>query len=106
MLLSNAVVVAHGGVGTLLELFYTWQLMQAKHICHIPIILLGKQWKGLIRWLKKEPLKRNFFDKEDLNLLFVAKNAKEAMQIVSEAYDQYKAGNKTFCLNYEKYKIA
>jgi uncharacterized protein (TIGR00725 family) len=41
MLLSNVVVVAPGGVGTLLEFLYTWQLVQVKHICEIPIILLG-----------------------------------------------------------------
>src|SRR3989344_4667591 len=28
MLLSNAIVVAPGGLGTMLELFYTWQLVQ------------------------------------------------------------------------------
>ena len=105
MLLSNAIVVAHGGIGTTLELFYAWQLMQAKHICHIPIILLGPQWKGLTNWLEKEPLKRKFFNKEDLNLLFHARNSKEAINIIEEAYSEYKKGNKNFCLNYKKYKI-
>lgn len=38
MRLSNAVVVAPGGVGTLLELLYAWQLMQVKTICNVPII--------------------------------------------------------------------
>ena len=106
MLLSNIVVVAEGGVGTLLELFYTWQLMQVKHICHIPIILLGKQWKGLIKWLKKEPLKRGFFSKEDLELLFVVKNAEEAMKIIEKAHYEHKKGNEDFCINYKKYKIS
>lgn len=105
MLLSNAIVVAHGGVGTTLELFYAWQLMQVKHICNIPIILLGTQWKGLIKWLKKEPLRRGFFSKEDLELLFIARNSKQAMKIIGQAYKEYKKGNKDFCLNYKKYKI-
>ncbi|MDO8508279.1 MAG: LOG family protein [Nanoarchaeota archaeon] len=105
MLLSNSIVVAHGGIGTILELLYAWQLMQVKHICNIPIILLGPQWKGLIKWLKKEPLKRGFFSKEDLQLLFIAKNSKEAMKIIEESYKEYKKGNKNFCLNYKKYKI-
>lgn len=39
MLLSHVFVVAPGGIGTLLELFYTWQLMQVGHICRAPIIL-------------------------------------------------------------------
>ena len=105
MLFSNAVVVAQGGVGTILELFYAWQLMQAKHTCDIPIILLGTQWKGLIKWLKKEPLKRKFFNREDLELLFLAKNSEEAIKIIDEAYKEYKKGNKNFCLNYKKYKL-
>ncbi len=105
MLLSNAIVVAHGGIGTTLELFYAWQLMQVKHICNIPIILLGQQWLGLIKWLKKEPLKRKFFQKQDLELLFIAKNANEAIKIVDTCYKDYKKGNKNFCLNYRKYKL-
>ena len=105
MLLSNSIVVAHGGVGTTLELFYAWQLMQAKHICHIPIILLGEQWKGLIKWLKKEPLKRGFFNEEDLELLFIVKKAEEAVKVIDDAHREYKKGNKDFCLNYKKYKL-
>lgn len=105
MLLSNAVVVAPGGVGTLLELFYTWQLVQVKHICHIPIILLGNQWDELIDWLEKWPLKKKYFEKEDLELLFLAKNSKEAMKVIDKAYEEFKNGNKDFCLNYKKYKL-
>lgn len=105
MLLSNVIIVANGGVGTILELFYSWQLMQVKQICNIPIILLGEQWEGLIRWLEKEPLKRGFFEKKDLDLLFFAKNYKEAIEIVDKAYEEYKKGTKDFCLNYDKYKL-
>lgn len=104
MLLSNAVVVAHGGVGTLLELFYTWQVLQVEHICNIPIILMGEQWEGLIDWLEEEPLEHGYFQKKDLELLFHAKDSSEAIEIIRDAYDQYKKGNKEFCTNFEKYK--
>ena len=40
--LANAVVVAPGGVGTMLEFFYVWQLMQVRMIHNVPIILLGR----------------------------------------------------------------
>lgn len=102
LLLSNVIVVAPGGVGTLLELFFSWQLMQVKHACNIPIILLGKQWKGLLKWLRKVPLKRKFFNKEDLDLLFVAKDAHEAMQIIEKTHEEYNKGNRNTCLNYLK----
>ena len=105
MLLSNAVVVAPGGVGTMLEFFYTWQLMQVKHTCNIPIILFGDMWEGLLKWLKKQPLKKKFFDSDDMKLLFHAKNAKEALEIINESYEAFRKGDKNFCLNYEKYRF-
>ncbi len=105
MLLSNAVVVAPGGVGTMLEFFYTWQLVQVKHICSIPIILMGKQWIELIKWLEKYPLKKKYFDKHDLDLLFLADNSKEVMKVIDKAYGEFKKGNEDFCLNYKKYRI-
>jgi predicted Rossmann-fold nucleotide-binding protein len=42
MALSHLVIVTPGGIGTILELFYTLQLIQVKHINKIPIILVGK----------------------------------------------------------------
>ena len=105
MKLSNAVVTAPGGVGTLLELFYTWQLMQVKHICNIPIILLGDMWLELMRWVKQYPLKNKFLNIEDVELLFLAKNCEEAFLIIKQAYEGYKKGDSNFCLNYRKYKI-
>ena len=105
MLLSNVIVVAPGGVGTLLELFYTWQLVQVKHICNIPIILLGDIWPPLIKWLEKSPLKKNFINKEDLNLLFLAKDCPETIKMIKKANEEYKKGDKNFCLNYKRYKL-
>lgn len=93
MLLSNAIVVAHGGVGTMLELFYVWQVLQVKNINNIPIILLGKQWSGLLEWLGDEPLKRGYFEKRDLKLLFHADSLEEVIKIIDAAHDQFKTGN-------------
>lgn len=105
MLMSNAVVVAPGGLGTMLELFYTWQLVQVHHICDIPIILLGEQWAGLLKWIKNEPLKSDYLDETDYRLVFHAKTSKEAIEIIEDSYKHFKKGGKDFCLNYKKYKI-
>ncbi len=105
MLLSNAVVVAPGGLGTTLELFYTWQLVQVHHICNIPIILMGHEWKGLLKWVKKQPLKKRYLDKEDYDMVFYARNRAEVLKILEEAYESFKVGGKNFCLNYKKYKL-
>ena len=95
MLFSNAVVVAPGGVGTLLELLYTWQLVQVKHIRHIPIILLGEMWPDFIKWLEREPLKRKYFEKEDLKLLFLARDADEVVGIIDAANLEFKKGKRS-----------
>ena len=82
--LANAVIVAPGGVGTLLELFYTWQLMQVKMIHDIPIILFGDMWSDLVRWIKKWPLKNSFLTQADVNLLFLVDNCEEALDILKK----------------------
>ena len=88
--LSDAVVVATGGVGTLLEFLYTWQLIQVEHISDIPIILLGDQWPPLMEWIQKGPLKHKLLNEEDLDSIFVVKDAKEAYKIINASYETYK----------------
>lgn len=89
MELSDVVVVAPGGVGTILELMYTWQLIQVKHKRHIPIILLGKQWKGLVDWIKKYPLKKKLLSKDDVGNLAVVNTCGEAMDLIWKAYKDH-----------------
>jgi uncharacterized protein (TIGR00730 family) len=105
MLLSNVVVVAPGGIGTLLEFFYTWQLVQVKHICDIPIILLGDMWGGLIKWIEKWPLKNELISPEDMHTLFLASDCQEAMKVIRKCYEEFNKGASDFCLTYKKYRI-
>ena len=106
MALSNVVIVAPGGIGTLLELFYTWQLAQVEHICNIPIILVGEQWPPLIDWIEKYPLKNRLLKSEDVGLLFLADDYNEAIKMIDKAYEKHKKGDKNFCLNYYRsYKL-
>lgn len=105
MTLSNAVIVTPGGLGTMLELFYTWQLVQVQHICNIPIILMGDMWEGLLQWIKEMPLEKNYLDLKDYKMVYHVKNPEEALNVVEEAHNMFKNGGKDFCLNYEKYQI-
>ncbi len=105
MSLSNAIVVAPGGIGTTLEFFYTWQLMQVKHICDTPIILVGSMWKDLIKWIKETPLQRKFLNQEDLQLIFCVSTVEQAMKLIRKAHEQYKQGGKNICVNLQKYKV-
>ncbi len=88
--LANVVVVAPGGIGTLLELLYTWQLLQVKMIHHIPIILLGEMWHDFVDWMKKWPLENHLIESEDLNLLFIAHNVGDTMAVINQAYTKFK----------------
>lgn len=80
MRISHAVVVTPGGIGTLLELLYTWQLMQVNHIAPRPLILMGDMWKGLIDWLEEGPLAQSLMDQKDFDRLIFAKSVDEVIQ--------------------------
>jgi hypothetical protein len=106
MAISHAVVIMPGGIGTNLELFYTWQLTQVKHINKIPIILVGEMWEKLIDWMKEYQLKPGLISPQDMDNVYIAKNNKEAIKIILDKYDEYKKmGEGSLAKNLEKYKI-
>ena len=82
MRISNAVVVTPGGIGTILELMYAWQLIQVDHITPRPIILLGDMWNGLINWMKYEHLKRNLINETDFDNITTVQNINEVIPIL------------------------
>ena len=82
MRISNAVVVTPGGIGTILELMYAWQLIQVDHITPRPIILLGDMWNGLINWMKDEPLNRNLITETDFDNITTVQNINEVIPIL------------------------
>ena len=88
--LANAVVVAPGGIGTMLEFFYTWQLMQVKMIRDIPIILLGEMWPDFVQWMKKWQLNNRLIEQKAMNLLFLVNNNDDALIIIKKAYEKFK----------------
>ncbi|MEK7528281.1 MAG: LOG family protein [Patescibacteria group bacterium] len=105
MALSNAVVVTEGGIGTTLELFYTWQLMQVGHIRPIPIILVGPMWRELVRWVRRYLLRSKLIDKKDLDHVFCVKTNVEAMKIIMKSYIMFKKDNKKYGANFGQYKL-
>jgi uncharacterized protein (TIGR00730 family) len=90
--LSSVFVVMPGGIGTCLELFYTWQLIQVKHIKPIPIIVVGKMWAKLIKWVEKNPVKDGLVSPGDLKHVHIAKNSKEAMKIIMKEHKKFQNG--------------
>ncbi len=76
---SEALIFYPGGYGTLNELFEYLVLMQTGILDKVPIICINKKyWSGLINWLRKNPLKKDFLihDLKDLKLLYFADNIK------------------------------
>ena len=89
MRISHAVIVTPGGIGTILELLYTWQLIQVQHISERPIILLGGMWEGLIEWMKSEPLKKNLISKNDFKNIIIVKDVDEAIEILKPSITNF-----------------
>lgn len=102
MALSSVAVVMPGGVGSCLEFFYTWQLIQVGHIHPIPIILVGKMWKQLVKWIKKFPLKQGLISQKEMECVVYAKNNKEAMKIILKTHLLFKAGKEFSNASYLK----
>lgn len=94
MRLSHAVVVTPGGIGTLLELLFTWQLIVVDHMVHKPVILLGKDmWEGFIDWMKKEPLSRNLVNQTDFDLLQIVDSVDEVIEILAPKIAAFQSAN-------------
>jgi uncharacterized protein (TIGR00730 family) len=105
MVLSNVVVVMPGGIGTGLEFFYSWQLTQVKHVCSMPIILVGEMWERLLEWIKEDMLKPGLISVGDLANIHVVKNNEAAMKLIEKAHEIFEKEGDSYCVNYKKYKL-
>ena len=91
MRISHAVIVTPGGIGTILELLYTWQLIQVSHISERPIILVGKMWTGLLEWMESEPLNKQLIDKSDFNNIKIVQNVDEVIILLKPLINKFYA---------------
>jgi uncharacterized protein (TIGR00730 family) len=60
VLMSDAFIVAPGGIGTVLESMMIWQLLQVRHLNDTPLIFTGPMWKGLVDWTAEAMLRPGF----------------------------------------------
>lgn len=89
--LSNAIVCLPGGIGTLLELAFSWQLIQVKHISPRPLILLDKIfWGGFIDWMKGEVLARGLVSQHDFDSIVIVDTPQEAFEVVSKDFIEWR----------------
>jgi len=90
---SDAFVVVPGGIGTVLEMLMIWQLLQVRHVDDVPLILVGKMWKGLVEWAKTTMLDPRIAlaKPEDLQIPHCLDTADEAIAVVGELHAKWKA---------------
>lgn len=88
--LSSAFIVMPGGIGTALESFMVWQLLQVKHIKKHPLILVGDMWGGLISWMNETMAAHGLVSPPDMEIARVVSTGDEAVPIIREAYEQFK----------------
>ena len=88
--LSSAFIVSPGGIGTALELFMVWQLLQVKHMREHPLILVGTMWNGLLEWTRGTMVERGLASPPDLEIVRIVASSEEAIPIVAESYEHFK----------------
>jgi uncharacterized protein (TIGR00730 family) len=85
---ADAFVIFPGGYGTLDELFEALTLIQTHKVQDFPVILMGTDyWGGMIDWIRASLLKEAAINPEDVDLLRLTDDPKEALRII-KAYER------------------
>jgi len=92
MRLSHAVVVAPGGIGTLLELMYVWQLVQVGMLEPRPIVLMDRSlYSGLLEWMREQLLGRGFVSAHDFGWVYCVDTPQEVLPFIKEELEKFRA---------------
>jgi uncharacterized protein (TIGR00730 family) len=88
---SDAFVVVPGGIGTVLEMLMIWQLLQVRHVRDVPLILVGKMWKGLVDWARTAMLdpRLALANAADLQIPQCLETADEAIAVVRDLHSKW-----------------
>ena len=78
----DAFVVTPGGIGTLLEMALIYQLIQAEHMNHKPIICVGRMWRTLRVWIEEEMVDNGFLSNEEMKLIHYVDRFSEAAHLL------------------------
>lgn len=86
VLLSDAYIVAPGGLGTVLETMMIWQLLQTRHLLDTPLVFAGPMWRGLVEWASLTMLRPGFelASPQDMQIPCCVDNASEAVAVIGE----------------------
>lgn len=93
VLASDAFVVVPGGIGTVLETLMIWQLLQVRHLDDVPLVLVGKMWRGLVDWTRTAMLdpRLPLANPEDIEIPRCVDTADEAIAIIRDCHERWRA---------------
>jgi len=97
VLMSDAYIVAPGGIGTVLESMMIWQLLQVRHLRDTPLIFAGPMWRGLVEWARSSMLRPGFelASDADMDIPRCVDDANEAVAIVREHLGRWRTARAT-----------
>ena len=93
---SDAFIVVPGGIGTVLETLMVWQLLQVRHMHDVPLILVGKMWRGLVDWSTTAMLdpRLPLAGPEDMKIPVCVDTADDAIAMVRDLHARWSAQQK------------
>jgi uncharacterized protein (TIGR00730 family) len=97
VLLSDAYIVAPGGIGTVLESMMIWQLLQVRHLRDTPLIFAGPMWRGLVQWAAEHMLRPGFelAKGDDMKIPKCVDDADEAIALIEKEHARWLAAQRT-----------
>jgi uncharacterized protein (TIGR00730 family) len=90
---SDAFVVVPGGIGTVLEMLMIWQLLQVRHVDNVPLILVGKMWRGLVDWASTSMLdpRLHLANPDDFKIPQCLETADEAIAVIHALHGKWQS---------------
>ncbi len=85
---SQGIIVAPGGIGTLLELFYCLHSCQVRKVTPPPILLFGPGWRSFMAWWNEHLLARGLVSPEDSAPLTCFDDAPAVIRQIDQWYQQ------------------
>ena len=91
VLMSDAFVVMPGGIGTTLEAFMIWQLLQVRKLDQTPFILVGSMWQGLLDWAQAHMLDdpTPMIDPTDMTIPRCVERYEDAIAILQASHQHW-----------------
>jgi uncharacterized protein (TIGR00730 family) len=85
---AEGFVIFPGGFGTQDELWEALTLIQTGKIGNFPVVLFDSDyWGELLDWVRDEMLEDGLISREDVELLYVTDEPREAVELVVSRYD-------------------